>query len=422
MRHIIHLVLAIAILGGGFLAFNSMKGCESNIFSSKEDDDVSSENSKGSNRYRSKYTAIKTKVMPLEKGDYTVEVVSQGEVRAHHNTSLTSQTGGRIIKISPKFENGAFFSEGDILLELGTADAQTEIETAAAQLARAESAYAQEQARAKQALLNWKDAGFTEAPSDLVLRTPQLKEVEADVTSAASNLERAKRNLSNTKVRAPYNGRVSSRSVGIGQQISANTPLGEIFTTDIAIVRLPITPRDLEFYEPPNKPGGATTEEESVTFSSTVTSHTESKTWKGSILRTEGELDPESRQIFVIARIVDPFGLKSTKPSLYLGQPVKATIPAGTLKDVYTIPRSTLSDLNQIIVIRDNKIRRLDITTLWSTSDDIIFRGELLPGDLLATTRIPYAPEGSTVEIISHEADESNTAISKEESTQTSSP
>jgi len=110
--------------------------------------------------------------MPLEKGDYTVEVVSQGEVRAHHNTSLTSQTGGRIIKISPKFENGAFFSEGDILLELGTADAQTEIETAAAQLARAESAYAQEQARAKQALLNWKDAGFTEAPSDLVLREP----------------------------------------------------------------------------------------------------------------------------------------------------------------------------------------------------------------------------------------------------------
>jgi len=306
VRKIIHLVIAIAILGGGFIAFNSLKGCESNIFSNKEEEKASKKN-KGQNKRRrssSKGVIIKTKVMPLEKGDFTVEIHSQGEVLAHHNTSLTSQVAGRIIKISPNFENGAFFNKGDILLELDTADALAEIETAEAQLARAESAFAQEQARAKQALLNWNDAGFTETPSDLVLRKPQLREVQADVASAASNLDRAKRNLGYTKVRAPYNGRVRTRSVGIGQQIGTNTPLGEVFTTDIAIVRLPITPRDLEFYEPPNKPEDSAKQAENITFSSIVTKQGIQKTWQGTILRSEGELDPESRQIFVIARCI----------------------------------------------------------------------------------------------------------------------
>ena len=411
MNKLIHLVIAIAILGGGFIAFNSLKGCESNIFSNK--DEKASKKNSNQNRRRgssSKGVVIKTKVMPLEKGDFTVEVHSQGEVLAHHNTSLTSQVAGRIIKISPKFENGAFFDKGDILLELDTADTLAEIETAEAQLARAESAFAQEQARAKQALLNWNDAGFTETPSDLVLRKPQLREVKADVASAASNLDRAKRNLSYTKVRAPYNGRVRSRSVGIGQQIGTNTPLGEVFTTDIAIVRLPITPRDLEFYEPPNKPSDINNQEENITFSSIVTKQGTQKTWQGTILRSEGELDPESRQIFVIARIDDPFALKSNNPPLYFGQPVKATIPGGKLEDVYTIPRSNLSDIDEIIIVRDGKIKRVNITKLWSTADDIIFKEDLLPGDLLAITRIPYAPEGSSVEIIHDELPASDTS------------
>lgn len=407
MRHLIHIVLAIAILGGGFIAFNSLKGCESNIFSDKKIDTKAKD--KGGNRKRGdRKPSIKTKTLPLEKIDYKVQVITQGEVRAHHNTSLTPQVGGRITKISPKFEDGAFFNQGDILIELEVADYLTEIESAKAQLARAEAAFSQEKARAKQALLNWKDAGFKEEPSDLVLRKPQLREAEANVTSAQSNLERAERNLTRTKVKAPYNGRVRIRNVGIGQQVGANTSLGEIFTTDIAEVRLPITSRDLEYYTPPNRQKLTESDDENVTFTSIVATHGDAKRWKGSVIRTEGELDQESRQIFVIARIKDPFGLKSNKNPLYLGQPVRVTIPAHTLKGVYRVPRSALSDLNQIMIIREGVIKRLDISPIWSTQDDIIFKDDLLPGDLLATTRIPYAPEGAAVEIIPDESEEAD--------------
>ena len=402
MRQFIQVIITVLILGGGFVAYSSLKSCESNVFSNKE----KAANGKGKGQAGPKQgparrtPSIKVRTAPLKKSDYIVHIVTQGEVTPHHNTALTSQVSGRVLKISPKFEAGAFFSEGDTLLELETSDFLTDIENAKAQLARAESAYAQEQARAKQALLNWQDAGFTEEPSDLVLRKPQLREASADVASAQSNLNRSERNLERTKIKAPYNGRVRTRAVGIGQQVGANTTLGEIFTTDIAIVRLPITPRYLKYYTPPQPSRASTTQKEQVTFTSIITTQDTPDTWQGDVLRAEGALDDDSRQIFIITRIQDPFGLKTKQPTLYLGQPVRASIPVHTLKDTYVIPRKNLTGLNQIIIIREGKIKHVDIAPVWSTEDEIIFKHDFHPNDLLSTTRLAYAPEGAPVEII----------------------
>lgn len=411
MRHLIQIVIAAALLGGGFIAFNTLKGCEKKLIGETKDKPGGAGKARGGRRGMPK---IKTRVSGLEKQDFTVNIHSQGEIRAHHTTSLTPQVGGRVMKISPEFEDGAFFRKGDVLLELEVSDYLTEIESAKAQLARAEAAYAQEQARAKQALLNWKDAGFDEEPSDLVLRKPQLREAEANVISARSGLERAERNLARTKVKAPYNGRVRSRDVGLGQQVGPGTALGEIFTTDVAEVRLPLTPRDLEFYRPPNRAGqrSSSAPETIITLTSIVTTDSDDSPWQATVTRTEGELDADSRQIFVIARITDPFGLESDHAPLYLGQPVRATIPAQVLKDVYVIPRKALSDLNEIIVIREGKIAHLKIKPVWSTSDEIIIRNGILPGDRLAVTRMPFAPEGAPVEIITDEPDDNGKAVS----------
>ncbi len=108
----------------------------------------------------------------------------------------------------PNFEDGAFFNKGDVLAELDPADLQAALTAAESRLARAEAALAQEEARAKQAKLNWEDIGYDEEPSPLVLRIPQLKEANAVITSARADLDQAKRNLNRSKIRAPFDGRV----------------------------------------------------------------------------------------------------------------------------------------------------------------------------------------------------------------------
>ena len=406
MRIFLHILIPLAILVMGVGAFYGMKDL-------KKLEKIGLTKGKPGKGGKAKPTGgmsgakkpgppmIRTEVEPLIKKDHTILLQSQGEVRTHNATSLTPQISGRVFLISEKFEDGAYFNKGDILLELETADYLTEVASAEAQLARAEATFAQEEARAKQALLNWKDAGFDEKPSDLVLRKPQLKEAEANVHSAQSSLEKSQRNLARTKVRAPYDGRVRKRNIGLGQQVGASTALGEIFSTALAEVRLPLTTRDLAYYTPPNKPGSTTTQN-SVIFTSIlgIEVNGEASLWKGTILRAEGELDKDSRQLFVIARIEDPFGLKSDKAALFIGQPVRATIPAKTLKDIYVIRRKHLSGLNEVLVIRNKLLTRVSFTPIWSSPTFMITRDGIEPGDLLTTTRLPYAPEGSPVEII----------------------
>ncbi|MBT8044242.1 MAG: efflux RND transporter periplasmic adaptor subunit, partial [Verrucomicrobiae bacterium] len=340
MRLFLHILIPLAVIFAGIMAFSGLKKLNKLTIFGKQIG-IEKKSPQTSRPKGMKRPMFRTKAIPLVARDHTVQLTSQGEIRTHNATALTSQIGGRVIKISPKFQDGAFFSKNDVLLELETADYLTELANAKAQLARAEATFAQEKARAKQALLNWNDAGFTEQPSDLVLRKPQLRQAEAAVDSANSSLARAQRNLERTKVRAPYDGRVRKRNIGLGQQVGGSTPLGEIFSTDFAEVRLPLTTRDLAYYTPPQKPG-ETGIKDNVIFTSILTSepeNSESTTkWHGTILRAEGELDEDSRQLFVIARIDDPFALKTKATPLYIGQPVRARIPAKTLKNVYVIP------------------------------------------------------------------------------------
>jgi RND family efflux transporter MFP subunit len=400
MRALLHISIPVLIIGLGVWGFvGTQKLKEAGV---KLNDQVSG---KPAHLPRpAKQRKIHTRATPLVKQDYTIQLKTQGILRAHNATTLTAQVSGQISEISPQFEDGAFFNKNDILLKIDTADYRTELANVKARLAKAEAAFAQEEASAKQALLNWKDTGLKGKPSDLVLRKPQLHDALANVVAARAAVEQAQRNLERTNIRAPYKGRVRKRSVGLGQQVGASTQLGEIFSTSFAEVRLPLSAHDLTFYTPPNKPNSQTPPSP-VIFTSNLSenfpAHTNSThQWHGTILRTEGELDPASRQLFLIARIDDPFGLKSKQPSLFIGQPVRATIPAQTLKDVYVIPRKSLSDVNEIIVVRNQKIKRVKITPIWSESDLLIIRDAIQPGDLLSTTHLPYAPEGASVEIL----------------------
>lgn len=345
--------------------------------------------------------AQQTKVTTLRAIDYPVTLDTQGIVRAPAITSLTPQVAGIITTISEAFENGAFFKKGDILLELDPADFESQIVSAQANLARAEASLAQEQARAAQALRNWLDIGFKDTPNDLVLRKPQLKEAQANVAAQQAALDRAQRNLQRSKIRAPYDGRVRIRNVGPGQSVGSSTKLGEIFSTAYAEVRLPLSARQLKQIDINEKQLGKIP----VTLVDAL-NPSDSEQWEAHLVRVEGELDPTSRELFVIARIDDPFGLlnPSQKSPLRINLPVQAKIKARSLPNAILIPRSALYGENDIILVTDNKIHRHSISIVWSTIDQVVTQDTLLEGATLATSKLAYAPEGSLVRVIPTEA------------------
>ena len=343
--------------------------------------------------------AIRTKVKELRVQDYPVVIRTHGVVRPHSEVILTAQVSGRIIRIHPGFEDGAFFSEGDVLLELETVDYETAVVAAEAQVARTEAAHALEETRAKQARLNWEDLGYKEAPNELVLRLPQVREAKANVDSSLAQLEQSKRNLERTKIRAPFDGRVRRRNVGLGQSVGAGTPLGSVFAVDFAEVRLPIAGREIRFLNLPETAEDAPVE---VELRSAV-SDAEETAWKGIIIRTEGTLDENSLELFAIARVDDPFGLKSGKPPLRVGQPVTGSIAGKVLTNVVALPRVAVRQLDQVLLVDKTALTLMarTIVPIWSDEENIIVRDpSIQDGGWLSTTHLVYAPNGAKVEII----------------------
>jgi len=349
-----------------------------------------------------KARTIKTRAVTLHVQDFPTTIETRGVIRAHNEVMLMPQVSGRIMRILPEFEDGAFFSEGDVLVELDPQDLAGAVIMAEAQLARAKSTHAQEQIRAKQARLNWDDLGYEGEPSDLALRLPQLHEAEANVKSATAQLNQAQRNLERAKVRAPFDGRVRQRTVGLGQSVGPGTSLGSVFAVDFAEVRLPIAARDMAFLTLPEGPEDPPVD---VQLRDTL-NETSDTVWMAKIIRTEGTLDRNSLELFAIARISDPFALASEGPPLRIGQPVVARIPGRVLEDVVALPVGAVRQLDQIVLLEPNEPNGLCINSqrieiIWKNETHVIVRDpNITDGALLATTHLVYAPEGSEVEIL----------------------
>lgn len=342
---------------------------------------------------------IKTEVLELRPRDYQVWIDSQGSVRAHYVTTITPLVNGTIAVLHPCFEDGAFFEKDQVLAELDPADFQASLAAAEARLARTEAALQQEQARAKQARLNWEDIGYDDAPSDLVLRVPQLKEAQASVKAAAADVDQAKRNLERTKIRAPFAGRVKVRNVGLGQAVGSNAALGEVFASDFAEIRLPISPSQLNFVRLPAEESDPAVAVRLTDASGVTNEHQ----WQAEILRTEGTLDETTRELFAIARIHDPFGRLKKSPPLRIGQPLRAQIQGILLPQVFVIPRNALRGVNRVYMVEQEPpvLKRKNILPSWSTADEIVVKEGLVSGEKLSTSSLTYAVDGAKVEIIS---------------------
>ena len=315
-------------------------------------------------------------------------VYSQGNVVPRHQTALSVQVSGRVVALSEKFMVGGRFKKGDVLVTLEQDDYVTDLNLAEAELAQAQAALEEEIARGKVAAEEWSTVSNV-PPPELGLRKPHLAKEQANVKAAQAKLERAKRNLARTQIRAPYNGIVVERNIDLGQFASAGTTVGTIYSTDIAEVRLPITDRDLMFVDIENQ----STERSEVTLQATVGG--QYRTWKGRLVRSEGVLDSTTRVIYAVVEVEDPYqlnGQDDTAP-LRFGQFVEAQIMSNQTRELTVIPRSLLRLDSTVLTLNDN--REIEITPVSiarTTSTEAYISDGLANGAFIVTSAVvnPY--------------------------------
>lgn len=184
--------------------------------------------------------SVAVETTPLSTQSYSVWVDSYGTAEALTQSLLVSEINGRVVSVSPNIRTGASFRKGEVLVELDDRDYQVEVDVAASAAAEAELAYLQEVAQAEFASQEWNQRPTSEAARKLALREPQLAATKAAWQAAKSRLTRAITDLERTKIIAPFDGRVLSQTVDVGQVVSPGQGIADIYDTDVVEVRLPI--------------------------------------------------------------------------------------------------------------------------------------------------------------------------------------
>ncbi len=365
-------------------------------------------------------TAPLVRTVLAEPTEHRFWVRAQGTVVPRRESDLVPQVSGELVWVSPDFVAGGFFEAGQPLVRIDRADYEVSLESARANVARAQSEFVRAgKERQRQARLASRSVASEQNIDDA---ENAFRVAEASLRERRAQLERAERDLERTELRAPYAGRVRQEQGDVGQFVSRGVAVAKLYAVDYAEVRLPLPDRELAFLDLAlaRRPGdaGEPTREEAlgsdpdssrgprVELSAEFAGARH--TWEGTIVRTEGEIDPKSRMIQVVARVEDPYGVaaEGDKPPLAVGLFVEAAIEGTTVSGVFLLPRSALrrgrsGATNRVLVVdAESRLRFRDIDVLRTEHEQVIVGAGLQPGERVCISPLRGVTDGMRVRAV----------------------
>ena len=326
-------------------------------------------------------------------------VTAHGTVVPKTESDLVAEVAGRVVAVSPSMVSGGFFSKGDVLIEIERIDYEAALAQARAALASADS----ELANAMLTFDRAEELAATEVLSqaDLDQALNQLNVARAAQRQATAALLRAERDLERTLVAAPFDGRVRTERVDTGQFVSRGESIATLYSIDYAEVRLPVKDQDLAFL-----PFSLARTDPPSAAKTKAILHAEfaggMHAWEADVVRTEGELDPLSRVVNVIAQVADPYEPEDGAPPLTIGLFVEAEIMGKTVDDVVVVPGAALQAGNRLYVVdTDNRLSFRDAEIVRLTAETAYLRVEVSNGERICVTPLDDVVEGQSVRPVS---------------------
>jgi membrane fusion protein (multidrug efflux system) len=267
---------------------------------------------------------------------------SVGTVRAYESIMVTAKVAGIVAEIG--FEEGQKVKAGNMLVQFDAAERRAAIEQAVAEANRAtalrnEIAIKLERAQA----LSRTGAGTGAQVEDL---TAQMKSLEGSIASAQAQRKAAEARLEDLMVRAPFAGRVGTRSVSLGAYVAPGTRITSL--DDLSKVRL-------DFAVPENllgrlKPGQTV---------NAVSAAYRGRTFKGTVATIDTRVEQTTRTARLTAEFENQD--EALKPGMFLS----VALEVSTKDDAVVVPEEAVvsEGLRHVVYpVKDNKVERRVIT------------------------------------------------------------
>ena len=339
--------------------------------------------------------------------DQPVTVWATGTVQPQMIAEIIPQVSGRVIGPSPGFVVGGFFKKGDLLFEIEAIDYELAAEKSRAAVAKAEYEVAQIESQARVARLEWDRIRLEKKgrPNPLVLYEPQLKNARAARASAQADLKQRLIDIGRTKIYAPFNCRIRSEAIDLGQYVTSGKSVAVICGTNTAEIVVPLPLHEVQWLCVPKTFKGKACGSP-ATISIDVKGR--SYSWQGIIERSLGEVDPKGRMVRLVVSVNDPYGLRlpadGERLDLAEGLFVDVILEGKTVSDVMPIPTGALRENSSVWVMNsDSQLDARKVEVIRREKEKVLIRGGLKSGDRLILTHLSGAVPGMKLRLAEEE-------------------
>lgn len=356
-----------------------------------------------------------------------------GEVRARRTLDLRPSANGRVIAVSPNFEDGGTVRKGEALLKIDPMDAQSALSRVLADLqdadaelrdagralllAQDELLAAQEQARlrgaalARQRDLQTRGVGTTAAVETAELaassadqavlsRRQAVNQAQARIDQATTsrlrieiNRAEAQRALDDTTITAAFDGTLADVSVVEGGRVTANQLVAQLI--DPSELEVAFRVSTAQYTRLLDETGALIVADAQVRLDVLgVDLTSEAVLTRESASVAEGQ---SGRLIFA--------SLKSAR-GFRPGDFVTLTIAEPALEGVVLLPATAVAADNTVLVIgEDSRLRVAEVSVLRRQGDDVIVRAPGLNAAEIVAERSPILGAGIKVSPIRSNSD-----------------
>ena len=355
------------------------------------------------------------RVKILQPSSYQVIISAMGAVIPAREMVLKSRVSGEIVEIHPEFTEGGLLKKNMKVLQVDPEDYQLNMSQKQSAVTAAEYALKLELGHQTVARREWELLNGTKPQQDeeleLALRKPHLDKARADLAAAKADLKKASLELERTRIMAPFNAMVRSKSVDLGSQATPQEPLAELVGTDVYWIRVSIPVDRLEWIQIPARAGDSGSKARII--------YSQGHECNGTVIRLMGDLSNEGRMARILVEVVDPLGLNASKRDptpLLIGEYVRGKIEGRKLEGAFQIPRSALRDNSSVWITGEKQTLEIrKVNPIWRDADIVLLQNGLTPGEQLIVSDLPAPVEGMKLRVDGSQSEMPSNRPAKEE-------
>lgn len=317
-----------------------------------------------------------------------------GTAEAEHKVELMPEVSGRAVYVSRALREGARVKKGALLLRIDGSrfaidyrrikgqigSLQTQIKLLKRALSLDSSVFRRNERLYRRKVI---DRGtYEQQQIRLVERQQRLEGMKQTLANLRGQLRNVAWQLSRTRIRAPFDARVTKVSVSRGGYVMSGRGIATLESR--GVVEIPVSFPMASLLGVKDAKGGTVSLESLPAYLrglpavKITQSGRNSRTWKGRVVRVGARLDLSTRTVPLWVR-VQPH---SSGESLLPGTFCQVHIPTRTVREAVIVPRAAVYGKFVYLAV-NNRLERRQLEILQRSSEAVVVGKGLSPGERL---------------------------------------